>query len=254
LTDFNSRCRETTLGLTLTQEQVYIIVEGLHINALLYNGIVAQGETFSVTGGLGQDITIVLLEFDAATGLPTPTELQRINRLDTSCGGEPGKDLTLLQDYGAVRLVGFETQEQGLVSTKETITVTYSIRNDGAFPALLLSAFSESPFVNGSRQILSKARTLLHGEELLFTETATLHVESAAQAGTLFEFGLFLTGVGVTSSLPCFDQGDYIFRVEDSYTNWDDDLVAVPTNEAKKGRDKKGHGKGMRPKFPGVRG
>jgi hypothetical protein len=255
-TDFNSRCREATLGLNLTQVQVYIIVEGLRTNALLYNGIVAQGETFSLTSGLGQDITIVLLELDAATGLPTPTELQRINRLDTSCGGEPGKDLTLLQDYGAVRLVGFETQEQGLVSTDETITVTYSIRNDGAFPALLLAAFSESPFVNGSRQLLSEAQTLLHGEEVLFTETATLNVASAAQAGTLFEFGLFLTGDGVTSGLTCFDQANYFFQVEDSYTNWGDDLVAVlvPTHEAKKGRAKKGQGKGMGPKLPGVPG
>jgi hypothetical protein len=253
-TDFNSRCREATMGLNLAQEQVYIIVEGPRINALLYNGIVARGETFSLTGGLGQDITIMLLELDAATGLPTSTELQRINRLDTSCGGEPGKDLTLLQDYGAVRLVGFETQEQGLVSIEETILVTYSIRNDGAFPALLLSAFSQSPFVNGSRQLLSEAQPLLHGEELLFTETATLNLESAAQDGILFEFGLFLTGDGVTSGLPCFDQSDYFFRVEDSYTNWNDDLVAVPTHEAKKGRAKKGHGKGIRPKFPGVRG
>jgi hypothetical protein len=107
--------------------------------------------------------TIMLLKLDAATGLPTPTELQRISRLDTSCGGEPGKDLTLLQDYGDVRLVGFETQEQGLVSTEETNTVAYSIRNDFAFPALLLSAFSESLFVNGSRQLLYEAQTLLQG-------------------------------------------------------------------------------------------
>lgn len=253
-TDFNSRCREATLGLNLTQEQVYIIVEGPRINSLLYNGIVAQGETFSLTSSLGRDITIMVMELDAATGLPTPTELQRINRLDTSCGGEPGKDLTLGQDYGAVRLVGFETQEQGLVSTVETITVTYAIRNDGVFPALLLSTFSQSPFVNGSRQLLSEAQTILDGEELSFTETASLNVENAAQAGTLFQFGLFLTGDGAASGLPCFDQADYFFRVDDAYTNWDDDVAVPTTHKAKKGRAKKGQGKGMRPPVPGVRG
>jgi hypothetical protein len=253
-TDSTSRCREATWGLNLTQEQVYIIVEGPRINALLYNGIVAQGETFSLITGLGRDITIMVLELDIATGLPTPTELQRINHLDTGCGGELGKDLTLLHDYGGVRLVGFETHEQGLVSTVETITLTYAIRNNGAFPALLLSTFSQSPFVNGSRQLLSEAQTLLDGEELSFTETASLNVKNAAEAGTLFQFGLFLTGDGAASGLPCFDQADYFFRVDDAYANWDDDMAVQTIHEAKKGRGKKGQGKGMRPPFPGVRG
>lgn len=168
----------------------------------------------SESGGLGRDITVVISSADPSTG-EAGTELQRITRLNTDCRGEVRRDLTLLQDYGAIRLTGFNTVEQGTVSTAESVQLTYIIRNDGVLPAVLMSAVKESPFLtNPSEQLLISAfQEIEPGQELTFLEIATIDLEDAAASNTEYVFDLFITGEGLESGNPCSDRANYFFRI-----------------------------------------
>lgn len=214
----NGKCREMISGLDLTQEEVYITVESdkkqnkreKNDKVLRFGQVVGIGETFVLSSGLGRESTIVISS--VVSGGPG-TELQRIEKLNTHCRGQEGEDLTLLQDYGAIQLVGFDTNEQGEVNTEENILLKYVIRNEGSLPAVLLSAVKENPFLTDPTEqlLIESSQTLEPGEDIEFLEIRTLDMEEADQD---YNVGLYITGEGLQSGRSCFDRASYFFQID----------------------------------------
>ena len=212
----NGRCRELDSGTNITQQQVYILLEDER-NGAAFNGVVGPGDIIMVTPGVEREVLdIFIFSVNENTGGPG-TEIQRVSDFTLDCNGESDRDLTLTQDIGALRVTSFETVEQGPISVFENFTVSYIVTNGGAAPAVLQSAFTTNPFVEGSQQLLpDSTQTLAAGESLTINSTSSINLEEASASNTEFRYDLYITGESIGSGLPCFDAANYAYRISSS--------------------------------------
>ena len=93
-------------------------------------------------------------------------------------------------EYGALKLVQYESDIDGLQSTYAVVSMRYAIENSGSFASNIDSANITSAFTG----LQEFSTTILVGprdELVLSSETATLNLTS----GTTFDFSLLISGV-----------------------------------------------------------
>jgi len=95
---------------------------------------VPKNQEFSWVSSFGSYIHVTVHQDKG--GIPGE-ELQNI-KIGTRC--KEGDDLTLLKDYGALQLLGFENDSQGVVDSYVDVQMTYMIENKGSANAEELKA------------------------------------------------------------------------------------------------------------------
>jgi hypothetical protein len=200
-----SNCEEANAGLPTAEGQVFVSIVGRN-GVVGFSDIVVPDQIIRVSQGLTRDITVTISTVDLATGGPG-TELQQVTGIRTECEGQLGRDLTLLTNYGAMRLVSFSNPEQGTQSILEELAVTYTVRNEGVLAATVTSAVRTVP---GTVELLTDGEQLLSPDAVLrFEDTVTVNLSE--QSGETVRFDLFAAGRGTVSSRECFDNERYSF-------------------------------------------
>lgn len=201
-------CRETFEGQPLQEEEYYILAEGRDQTA--FSGVVASGGTFSVRNGLDRgrlEITISTVS-NGQPGL----QLQYLQRVDVKCEGRAGEDVTLLDEYGALQVVSFESTDQGLQSIYDDITITYIVRNEGVLTATALSALKTSTFEDSQELLDTGGAQLAPGTSLSFP-SPKVEINLAESSGSDFVFTLDVTGEGTQSGQACSDSETLAIRI-----------------------------------------
>jgi hypothetical protein len=201
-------CEELNEGVAISESQVYIDIVGRD-GAVGFTGVVTPSEVVRVTAGLARRITITIYTVDPATGGPGIV-LQQIRDIRTECDGQLGRDLTLLQNYGALQLVSFTNPDQGTQSIIELLSVSYTVINEGALTATVASAVKSVP--GTVEELLADGEQLLGpGALLRFEDNVTVNLSE--QSGETIVFNLFTSGRGTASGRECVDNQRYSFLV-----------------------------------------
>lgn len=205
-------CEDTNPGQPITADEIFIFAEGDR-GDIAFQGAARVGMFIRISNGLenGRLSVTISSSNNGVPGLP----LQILSNIDLGCEGQPGEDLTLLEDFGALQLVSFTNDDQGFVSILEDVAMTYTIRNTGllsatATSAVRTSAFEGMPvvFVDGMDPLV-----LAPGEASSFTEAAR-QINLQNEGGTEYRFEMSVSGEGTESRVDCMDTTSYVFRVE----------------------------------------
>ncbi|CAB9508059.1 expressed unknown protein [Seminavis robusta] len=201
-------CEETFAGQDLQESEFFINAESR--DATAFQGVVANGGTFRVMNGL-EDGRLEISISTAVNGAPG-LQLQVLDRVDVTCAGNVGEDITLLQNFGALQVVSYESPDQGLQSIYDQITITYVVKNDGVLSATAQSAVKTSAFEATEDLLASGAQVMAPNTQLSFP-SSSVEINLAENSGSEFAFSLDVSGVGTTSGTACSDSAALAIRI-----------------------------------------
>ncbi|CAB9500048.1 leucine rich repeat [Seminavis robusta] len=164
---YTNHCEETYPYQNLEEQQYYVLMQ--HGYDIVYEGVVEHGRIFTVDARDCGVVTIVIST--VPVGFPRPgLPLQVIHRVPLSCLGTAGRDLTLSEDFGALRVVSFSNLDQGVQSIVEEITLTYTIHNYGRVDARVDEAMVQNDFDYEMLNLMEDCEdpTLPAGEHISF--------------------------------------------------------------------------------------
>jgi hypothetical protein len=206
-----SKC-EGTAGCTdvsaeAIPEEVYIEILDCETTGF-FQGTANTGDTI-VVNSRGSflcptiEVTIATVDFDAENEENNGSVLQQLT-LPTTCGGSP--TYTLTENYGALRLVQYSSDLDGIRTEIATIQMSYVVSNSGPFGASITSAPLTSGF--SGTQDLGGFVVGPRSEEQVFAETVTINlIENAA---TTYNFTFAIEGSSTTDAAPiCASQSTY---------------------------------------------
>ena len=191
----------------ISAADVYISV--VDRDTIIFAGVIQQGQIFRVSGPFYSDLLEITMSSNG-NGAPG-TVLQTLDRVSIACDGDDN-DLRLLQNYGALQVVGFNNPDQGSESIIETFTMTYIIRNEGSGTTSVETGVGSSPFEAGPIELVTSPTELVPGEELAAQTFAVVNL--ADSSGSVFRFDLSTTGRSVQSNRLCSDTTAYVIQVE----------------------------------------
>ena len=192
----NFQCEDVGGGPNGT-DPVYISIDGA------IESVVELGGVFRATGTFGDSISVVISTVrDGAAG----TTLQEL-RSTTRC--TEGDDLSLLTNYGALQLVAFENESQGMVSIFADIILTYRIENTGLLDAEVTSALRNSA-LSGEEELLLSPRSIGPGGAIIFTEAARINLAESALLTLDFTYNVEAVN---RRGLDCPASDDYSFTI-----------------------------------------
>jgi hypothetical protein len=152
-------------------------------------------------------ITIETFNFNEAEEANEGVLLQTLT-LPTTCTDEP--PYTLNEDYGALRLVQYNSDLDGIRSEFATIQMSYVVSNDGPFGASITSAPLTSAF--SGEQDIGSFVVGPRSQSQIFTETSTINLLTSA--GMTFDFSLSIEGSSTTDAAPvCASDTTYSFTI-----------------------------------------
>jgi hypothetical protein len=202
-----ANCEQTSSG-NIGEPEVFI--EVLDGDTTVFSGVVPQGSIFAVGGPFERDRLQITISSVSNGGAGTP--LQTLDRVDLACGGQVGADLTLLQNFGALQLVGFTNADQGSESIIETFDITYVVRNEGSATATVETAVGASPFEPGPIVLVSTETDLEPGDEITARTFAVVNL--AESEGSQFRFDLTVTGRSSVNNRVCADLQAFAINIE----------------------------------------
>jgi hypothetical protein len=191
-------------------DQVYIEIVDCEKSGF-FQGTANQGDIITVNsrGNFLCDeisISISTFDFDEEEEENNGESLQYLE-LPSDCLSETGWELS--NDYGALKLVQYESDIDGLQSTYAVVSMRYAIENSGPFAANIDSANVSSAFT-GSQEFPTPILVGPRDEVVLSSETTTLNLTS----GTTFDFSLSISGVSnSTGQQICSSDALYSFTV-----------------------------------------
>ena len=166
------------------RESVYIVMANQEV---LFEGEVRRGQTFSAVGEFTDAMTVTI------SSMENGDELQ-VMEIRTAC--EPQDDLTLLNTFGGLQLVGYENA-QGFESTFASLRITYTVDNT-SIKATVTEAIATSS--SSGTQNFQTPFDLEYRESTAFPADQIL--VNLAESGT-FEFSFDVRGVGFESGMMC---------------------------------------------------
>jgi hypothetical protein len=139
------------------------------------------------------EVSIQMVDFNEVEEANEGTILQNLT-LPSSCLGPDESEVgfTINENYGALRLIQYTSDIDGIQAEFVTVQMSYIVENPGPFAANINSAsldsgFSgESELVDGSIIVGARSRFQL--------DTETTVIDMLAQAGTTFSFSLSVSG------------------------------------------------------------
>lgn len=186
----NFEC-EDMIQLPNSVETVFVTVNGSNGYA------VRLGEVYRYEGTPGESngtIEVLISDLNHTSGM-AGSLIQRL-RIVTDCSEDT---LVVTKRFGALQLVGFENESQGLVSIFADLTMEYSIKSEGPTSANATSIIINSP-VSGNVSYLNRPLLIDSGDRITFSEDARINlVESLS-----FTFAFELNAQGSTMyGVPC---------------------------------------------------
>ena len=192
-------------------EEIYLVITDCE-GSRFYEGSANVGDSILVDSRgsfLCPEIvaTISTLDFDEAAEANNGILLQTLT-LPTTCTAEV--PFTLNEDYGALKLIQYNSDLDGIQSEFATIQMSYVVSNDGPFGASITSAPLTSAF-SGS-QDLGTFVVNPRSQSQVFTETSTINL--LENVGTTFDFAFSIEGSSTTDAAPvCASDTTYSFTV-----------------------------------------
>jgi len=154
------------------------------------------------------DIVIQTVDFDEEAEENNGETLQTLS-LSTDCLPEPGQTWVIGSDYGAMRLVQYTSDLDGIQSAFASILMNYAISNPGAFGATITSAVLNSGFTGPDQQLLVEP-TVVGARSRLQLASESMTLDLIAASGTTVEFALSVAGsTDNSAALPCGDDAAY---------------------------------------------
>lgn len=186
-----------------------VYIKALHGDTTFYEGIVNEGNVFSIFVGGGSnsmDIEIMDLTDNFGAG-----ELLQKMTLSVRCREEDS--LTLLDTFGSLQLVGFRNEEEGLKSVYTDLTIQYVAKNVGIRSLILTSALRSTP-MTGTQSLLSTTETVLSvsRDTKVFSELLTVNL-AAIVGGLGLDFSLAVQGIDSVTGNECEDSDSYTLQI-----------------------------------------
>lgn len=205
------RCEDTNEGQPITASEVFVYAEN-NDDEVVFRGIVSLGGIMQMSTGFSSRLSVTIST--VSNGNPG-SPLQVLDRVDLGCEGREGRDLTLLQNVGALQLIAFSNSDQGYNSMLEEISMAYSVKNDGVLRATALSVVRSSAFEAVPVVLVEQAnpQQMEPGQEIAYSE-ATVLINLQDERGQEFRFDLDVVGEGTQSQRTCLDSTAFVFRVE----------------------------------------
>jgi hypothetical protein len=178
-------------------EEVYVEITDCETTAF-FQGTANTGDSI-VVNSRGNflcdtfEVSIQMVDFNEVEEANEGTILQNLT-LPSSCLGPDESEVgfTINENYGALRLIQYTSDIDGIQAEFVTVQMSYIVENPGPFAANINSAsldsgFSgESELVDGSIIVGARSRFQL--------DTETTVIDMLAQAGTTFSFSLSVSG------------------------------------------------------------
>jgi hypothetical protein len=192
----------------ITESSVYVEIVEKDTNH--FAGVVPLGGIFRVSGPFeGYSLDKITL-YSVSNGGPG-SELQVLETVELGCDGTVGEDLMLLNNYGGLQLVGFDTS-QGSQSVFETLMLTMTVTNSGSVVATVQEGTGASPFEPNPIILNPSGPAHLEVGAVLEAETSVL-LNLAEFHGDQFEFRLDASGIGFSSGMVCSSLTAYTISV-----------------------------------------
>eukprot|EP00539_Tryblionella_compressa_P000645 CAMPEP_0178741446 /NCGR_PEP_ID=MMETSP0744-20121128/5143_1 /TAXON_ID=913974 /ORGANISM="Nitzschia punctata, Strain CCMP561" /LENGTH=947 /DNA_ID=CAMNT_0020394317 /DNA_START=119 /DNA_END=2962 /DNA_ORIENTATION=- len=159
------------------------------------------------------EISIQTLDFNLTAEANEGEELQTLV-LPTSClsAAEDVDGITLNEDYGALKLIRYTSDLDGVQTEFATVQMNYVVVNPGAFGASIASAQLSSGFSGDQDLVTSPTVVGARTELQLFTETVTVNLLESAE--TTFGFSLSIEGESTSEGAQvCASDEIYEFTV-----------------------------------------
>ena len=157
----------------------------------IFSGTIGMSDMMVVEGTIGESIDVTISSHGGAMQTMT---------IPTGCTEE--NDLTILNTYGGLQLVGYKNDEAaGVQSIFVGIRITYKIENTGSLSADLTSASCEGAF-GGHRPLIDGPETLLGHDEFVlgFEEMRVNLLDIQAETQTFY---LYFDGHGTAGGPAC---------------------------------------------------
>lgn len=209
-------CYDAFPGVDIADAKVHLSIRNARNQNLVgYNGVVDIGTIVTITEGLEGSVLVFIYTVGAND---TPGQPLQANLIETTCHGQSNRDVTLLQNHGALQVVSFTNADQGTQTVLQKLTFTYVVRNDAVgVHAQVVSAVKTVPRSDPTTVLSTPPESslvLAPGQEVtLGTDVLMLNAAAAAAVGTTYQYDLEVSGIGVESGQPCFDEESYVFKV-----------------------------------------
>ena len=204
MNDGNFRCEDTGDGPNRRQN---VHIEISRRDTIYFSGEVTLGEFFVASGAYENDADVVISEVDGAGNVG---EALQESRLRTRCREDD--DLTLLNTFGALQLVGFTNGPTGSQNVFATVRVEYVIENRGRLNGDVTSAVSTGAFA-GTRDLVNGQTVTLANreEEVVGFEEMRLNLLDVTMVTQSFSFTV--QGVGSAGGPACSNTETFDFIV-----------------------------------------
>jgi hypothetical protein len=207
----------TGAGLTSPPDQVWIEVTDCETTAF-FQGTVNLGDNITINSRgnfLCDSIEIVIetvvLDLDIDDAENEGELLEEASYLVSCVAPEIDPiSWTLNADYGALRLIQYNSDLDGIQSATATLFLNYAVTNIGAFNTIVESALLVSPFSTTNPSQIAPTPFELPKRVRLPISNQTATIDLLAASGTTLEFTLDVSATSATTAgLPCDDFQNY---------------------------------------------
>lgn len=207
------RCEENNGGGD-DEQKVYVEVRGDPTDdEVFFEGVVSVGEVFTANGVYGREADITISTVNSVSN----SEGRRLQtmRLRTRCQNRD--DLTLLNSFGGLRLVGFVNVVTGSQQVFRTIRIQYKVENEGPHQATITNAVGGA-VVEGAIMAASIDDSGIHGQIVAVRDQVvvgeeTLQINVMEDAGVSLAFFMMVQGTTLTGGGACDDRDNLSFAV-----------------------------------------
>ena len=174
-------------------------------DSVFYEGIVNEGNVFSIP--LNEEISYMDVEIRDLTQNFEPGRLLQTMMMAVQCIEE--NSLTLLDTFGALQLVGYRNEVDGLRSVYTDLTIKYSATNVGSRDLILSSAYKTTA-ITGTQSLLPSTDGIVSipGDSEIFSELLTVNL-AAIVGGEGLNFSLLVKGEDSITGEECEDSDFY---------------------------------------------
>ena len=198
----NYACEDTEMDMGARE---IIFIEVSEGDRIIDSRDVRLNDVVRLVGTYGSETKITLYTFENGVR----GDVIQILDIPTSC--EQEDDLTLLNQYGALELIGFTNAALGQQGISAEIDLIYRVVNNGFQPSEVSSALILDHFDGGPFPILNEPAILQPGAELELSNTLRiLNLRSKEQEGD-YRFFLAVEGTSVAFGNFCQDSKQLVF-------------------------------------------
>jgi len=176
--------------------------------SIFFEGVVNEGNVFSVF--ISDDSNSIDIEIRDLADDFNPGRLLQTMKMSVQCREED--NLTLLDTFGGLQLVGYRNEDEGLKSIYTDLTIQYTATNVGSRNLFLTSAVKNTPMTGDQSLLFGTEKLFTAPEETeVFSEILTINMAAFVE-GLGLEFSLYIQGEDAASAEVCEDSDSYTLK------------------------------------------